>query len=63
MLTTGGNIAIGATTSFNLRKGPLMGCRYETTAAASSPPPPAEKYEYQAEVNLCQKLYLSNCSI
>lgn len=49
MLTTGSNNAIGAAASFNLRKGPLMGRRHESTAAASNPP--AEKFEYQAEVS------------
>ncbi|KAG6385214.1 hypothetical protein SASPL_154042 [Salvia splendens] len=61
VLTTGGNNAIGATASFNLKKGPLMGCRYETTAAASSPPPPpAEKYEYQAEVSRLMDLIVNS---
>ncbi|KAL1567549.1 heat shock protein 90-6, mitochondrial [Salvia divinorum] len=60
VLTTGGNKAIGATTSFNLKKGPLMGCRYETTAAASGPPPPAEKYEYQAEVSRLMDLIVNS---
>ncbi|XP_042038944.1 heat shock protein 90-6, mitochondrial-like [Salvia splendens] len=60
VLTSGGNKAIGATTSFNLKKGPLMGCRYETTAAASSPPPPAEKYEYQAEVSRLMDLIVNS---
>lgn len=49
MLTTGSNNSIGAAASFNLKNGPFMGCRYESTAAASDPP--AEKFEYQAEVS------------
>lgn len=48
-MTSGSTNAIGAITPFNLKGGPLMGCRHESTAAASSPP--AEKFEYQAEVD------------
>ncbi|KAG6434733.1 hypothetical protein SASPL_106375 [Salvia splendens] len=49
VLTTGSSNAIGGTTSFDLKRGRFMGCRYETTAASANPPPPPEKNEYQAE--------------
>ncbi|KAL1546885.1 heat shock protein 90-6, mitochondrial-like [Salvia divinorum] len=49
VLTTGGSNAIGATTSFDLKRGHFMGCRYETTANSANPPPPPEKNEYQSE--------------
>lgn len=36
--------------SSNLKRGLLLGKRYESTTAAESSSPPAERYEYQAEV-------------
>ncbi|XP_057796689.1 LOW QUALITY PROTEIN: heat shock protein 90-6, mitochondrial [Salvia miltiorrhiza] len=59
VLTTGGNNAIGASASFDLKKGSLIGCRYETTAAAASTPP-AEKFEYQAEVSRLMDLIVNS---
>ncbi|KAH6796059.1 hypothetical protein C2S51_037045 [Perilla frutescens var. frutescens] len=60
VLTTGSSNAIGATASFNLKKGPLMGCRYESTSTADASTPPAEKFEYQAEVSRLMDLIVNS---
>ncbi|KAH6764770.1 HEAT SHOCK PROTEIN 89.1 [Perilla frutescens var. hirtella] len=60
VLTTGSSNAIGATASFNLKRGPLMGCRYESTSTADVSIPPAEKFEYQAEVSRLMDLIVNS---
>ncbi|KAL0320074.1 UNVERIFIED_CONTAM: Heat shock protein 90-6, mitochondrial [Sesamum radiatum] len=53
VLTTGSSNGIGDTKLFNMKNDPVVGRRFESTAAASdASAPPAEKFEYQAEVNL-----------
>ncbi|KAG5081797.1 hypothetical protein JHK86_005862 [Glycine max] len=46
--------------SSNLKRGLLLGKRYESTTAAESSSPPAERYEYQAEVSRLMDLIVNS---
>ncbi|XP_011085393.1 heat shock protein 90-6, mitochondrial [Sesamum indicum] len=61
VLTTGTSNGIGDTKLFNMKNGPVVGRRFESTAAASdASSPPAEKFEYQAEVSRLMDLIVNS---